>query len=149
MIGRRERVTVWDAIRCSETPITKELAPTTGRPGDDGSHRGLDRLRPARCDRRCVACPNRPVWCLQADGSAMSTISALWTHAREDLDITTVIYNDSAYAILRMELMRVGTEMGVLAVQARTAEEFADALRRAQAGPGPHLIEAVVPPLAP
>lgn len=121
-----------------------------------------------------VACPNRPVWCLQADGSAMYTISALWTHAREGLDITTVIYNNSAYAILRMELMQVGagtggararalfdlggptldfvalaTGMGVPAMRARTAEEFADALRRAQAEPGPHLIEAIVPPLAP
>ncbi|GAA5175585.1 acetolactate synthase large subunit [Pseudonocardia eucalypti] len=57
-----------------------------------------------------VAAPDRPVWCLQADGSAMYTISALWTHARESLDITTVIYNNSAYAILRMELERVGAE---------------------------------------
>jgi acetolactate synthase-1/2/3 large subunit len=40
----------------------------------------------------------------------MYTISALWTHARENLDITTVIYNNSAYAILRMELQRVGAE---------------------------------------
>ncbi|MHA6794643.1 acetolactate synthase large subunit [Pseudonocardia bannensis] len=121
-----------------------------------------------------VACPDRPVWCLQADGSAMYTISALWTHAREGLDITTVIYNNSAYAILRMELMQVGASesgeraralfdlggprldfvqiasgMGVPAVRASTAEELADALRRAQAEPGPHLIEAIVPSLVP
>ena len=42
-----------------------------------------------------VACPDRPVWCLQADGSAMYTISALWTHAREGLDVTTVVYNNA------------------------------------------------------
>ncbi|MFC4947835.1 acetolactate synthase large subunit [Pseudonocardia sp. GCM10023141] len=125
-----------------------------------------------------VACPDRPVWCLQADGSAMYTISALWTHARENLDITTVLYNNSAYAILRLELLQVGaagfvtndgkaaralldlggpqldfvsiaTGMGVPAVRVDTAEAFADALRTAAAEPGPHLIEAMVPALVP
>lgn len=125
-----------------------------------------------------VACPDRPVWCLQADGSAMYTISALWTHARESLDITTVIYNNSAYAILRMELLQVGaagfvtgdgararslldlggpqldfveiaTGMGVPAVRVSTAEELVDALQRAADEPGPHLIEAMVPALVP
>jgi acetolactate synthase-1/2/3 large subunit len=121
-----------------------------------------------------VACPDRPVWCLQADGSAMYTISALWTQAREGLDVTTVLYNNSAYAILRMELAQVGAAgdgeraralfdlggprldftalaqgMGVPASRASTADELADALRRAQAEPGPHLVEAVLPPLAP
>lgn len=121
-----------------------------------------------------VACPNRPVWCLQADGSAMYTISALWTHAREKLDITTIIYNNSAYAILRMELLQVGagaggeraralfdlggpaldfvalaTGMGVPAERVTSAETFAAALRRAQSEAGPHLIEAMVPPLVP
>jgi acetolactate synthase-1/2/3 large subunit len=119
-----------------------------------------------------VACPDRPVWCLQADGSAMYTISALWTHAREGLDITTVIYHNSAYAILRMELAAVGAGaggaasaglfdlgrpeldftalargMGVPAVRVRTADELVDALRRAGAEPGPHLVEAMVPAL--
>jgi acetolactate synthase-1/2/3 large subunit len=125
-----------------------------------------------------VAAPRRPVLCLQADGSAMYTISALWTHARENLDVTTVIYNNSAYAILRMELQRVGAEatgadgspgpkasalldlsspdldfvalatgMGVPATRATTAEELHAALARAFAEPGPHLIDAVVPPL--
>ncbi|GAA4678623.1 acetolactate synthase large subunit [Pseudonocardia yuanmonensis] len=122
-----------------------------------------------------VACPDRPVWCLQADGSAMYTISALWTHARENLDVTTVIYDNGAYAILRGELLGVGaslpadsparslldlgaprldfvalaTGMGVPAVRAATAEELADALRRAAAEPGPHLVAAQVPPLVP
>ncbi|MGQ0573318.1 MAG: acetolactate synthase large subunit [Pseudonocardia sp.] len=121
-----------------------------------------------------VACPDRPVWCLQADGSAMYTISALWTHARENLDVTTVVYSNSAYAILRMELLQVGagaggdraralfdlggpaldfvalaTGMGVPAERVTTAEGLAAALRRAQAEPGPHLVEAVVPPLVP
>jgi acetolactate synthase I/II/III large subunit len=47
------------------------------------------------------------VLCLQSDSSAMYTISALWTQARENLDITTVIYNNGAYDVVRMELLRV------------------------------------------
>ncbi|MCW2651199.1 MAG: acetolactate synthase large subunit [Mycobacterium sp.] len=57
-----------------------------------------------------VAAPERPVLCLQADGSAMYTLSALWTQARENLDVTTVVYNNGAYDILRLELQRVGAE---------------------------------------
>jgi acetolactate synthase-1/2/3 large subunit len=116
------------------------------------------------------------VWCLQADGSAMYTISALWTHAREGLDITTVVYNNAAYAILRGELQAVGasgfvtgdgarartlldiggprldfvalaTGMGVPSERVHTAEGMAAALRRASAQPGPHLVEAMVPPV--
>jgi acetolactate synthase-1/2/3 large subunit len=123
-----------------------------------------------------VACPDRPVWCLQADGSAMYTISALWTHAREGLDVTTLVYHNSAYAILRMELLQTGAAarlagdgararalfdlgdpdldfvalaagMGVPGERVTTAEELVAALRRATAEPGPHLVEAMVPPL--
>jgi acetolactate synthase-1/2/3 large subunit len=119
-----------------------------------------------------VACPDRPVICLEADGSAMYTLSALWTQAREGLDVTTVVLSNNAYAILRMELQRVGAEpggrkaadlldlsrpnldfvtmatgMGVQASRARTAEELAAQFEKAIAEPGPHLIEAVVPPL--
>ena len=57
-----------------------------------------------------VAAPDRPVLCLESDGSAMYTISGLWTQARENLDITTVIYDNNAYDILRIELQRVGAE---------------------------------------
>jgi len=121
-----------------------------------------------------MAEPDRPVLCLESDGSAMYTISALWTHARERLDITTVVYANHAYDILRIELQRVGAAapdqppgpkaeslldltsptmdfvqiaegMGVPARSAATAEEFADALRWAFGEPGPHLIEAVMP----
>jgi acetolactate synthase-1/2/3 large subunit len=55
-----------------------------------------------------IACPDRPVLCLESDGSAMYTISALWTQAREQLDITTVVYANRSYDILRIELARVG-----------------------------------------
>lgn len=117
-----------------------------------------------------IACPDRPVLCLEADGSAMYTLSALWTHARENLNITTVVLSNRAYAILRMELQRVGAEatgpkaaelldlsrpeldfvslaggMGVPATRATTAEELAKQLSASMAEPGPHLIEAMVP----
>ncbi len=118
-----------------------------------------------------VAAPDRPVLCLESDGSAMYTISGLWTQARENLNVTTVLYDNSAYDILRIELQRVGAGsapgpkaldlldlsrptmdfvkiaegMGVPARRVCTAEELADALRAAFAEPGPHLIDAVVP----
>ncbi|HVV13855.1 acetolactate synthase large subunit [Amycolatopsis sp.] len=119
-----------------------------------------------------VAAPDRPVIALQSDGSALYTISALWTQARENLDVTTVLLNNRAYAILRMELQRVGAEaggpkanglldlsrpdmdfvqiaqgMGVPATRATTAEELAEQFRAALAEPGPHLIDAAVPSL--
>ena len=109
---------------------------------------------------------------LEADGSAMYTISALWTQAREGLDVTTVIFNNRSYAILGMELGRVGavaggeasrslldlsrpdldfvalaTGMGVPASRATTAPDFAAQFQRALAEPGPHLIEVVIPPI--
>jgi acetolactate synthase-1/2/3 large subunit len=120
-----------------------------------------------------IAAADRPVLCLESDGSAMYTISGLWTQARENLDVTTVIYNNRAYDILRLELQRVGAEdtpgpralelldltdpamdfvriaegMGVPGRRVTTAEEFADALRASLAEPGPHLIDAMVPSL--
>jgi len=45
---------------------------------------------------------------VQSDGSAMYTISGLWAQARENLNVTTVVYNNGAYDILRIELQRVG-----------------------------------------
>jgi len=118
-----------------------------------------------------VAAPDRPVVCLQSDGSAMYTISALWTMAREGLNVTTVVLANRAYAILRLELQRVGTAsagpkalelldlsnpdmdfvamargMGVPASTATTAEELADQFSKALKEPGPYLIEAIVPP---
>ena len=41
---------------------------------------------------------------VQADGSGLYTLQALWTQAREQLDVTTVIINNAAYAILRVEM---------------------------------------------
>jgi acetolactate synthase-1/2/3 large subunit len=119
-----------------------------------------------------IAEPHRPVIALQADGSALYTISALWTMARERLDITVVILNNHAYAILQQELKRVGASaagpkaqslldlsnpdidfvaiaegFGVPATRATTAEELAAQFSAAVGEPGPHMIDAAVPPL--
>jgi len=59
-----------------------------------------------------VAAPDRPVLCVQADGSAMYTLQALWTQAREGLHVTTVVLANRSYAILNMELQRVGADAG-------------------------------------
>ena len=38
----------------------------------------------------------------------MYTLQALWTQARESLDVTTLIFANRSYAILNIELARVG-----------------------------------------
>jgi acetolactate synthase-1/2/3 large subunit len=116
-----------------------------------------------------VACPDRKVIALQADGGGMYTVQALWTMAREQLDVTTIILNNGSYAILNIELMRVGVQnpgpkalsmldlknpainwsqmaegMGVPAVRVDTAEAFDQALKDALATKGPRLIEALI-----
>lgn len=116
-----------------------------------------------------VACPDRKTVCLHGDGGAMYTLQSLWTQAREKLDVTTVIFANRSYAILNVELMRVGAEnpgpkalsmldlhnpeldwvqlgqgMGVESMRAETAEEFAEQFARCMREKGPHLIEAVV-----
>jgi acetolactate synthase-1/2/3 large subunit len=115
-----------------------------------------------------VACPDRKVVALEADGSGMYTLQALWTMAREGLDVTTVVVANRSYAILNMELNRVGATagpkaramldlhrpdldfvalaagLGVPATRAETAAELTDQLGRALATPGPTLVEAVV-----
>ena len=57
-----------------------------------------------------VACPDRKVVCLEGDGSGMYTLQALWTQARESLDVTTLIFANRSYAILNIELARVGAQ---------------------------------------
>jgi acetolactate synthase-1/2/3 large subunit len=119
-----------------------------------------------------VASPGRRVVALEADGSAMYTLQAWWTMARESLDVTTVLLNNHSYAVLNMELDRVGAEvpgplardmldlgrpdidfvqlatgMGLYAARAETAEEFSDQLAKALATPGPSVIEAIIPSL--
>ena len=116
-----------------------------------------------------IACPDRKVICMSGDGGAMYTVQALWTMARENLDVVTVIYNNSSYAILNIEFMRTGAGMpgkkaasmlsleqpelnwvslaegmGVPAVAVDTAESFHAEFEQAMAQPGPRLIEATM-----
>jgi acetolactate synthase-1/2/3 large subunit len=116
-----------------------------------------------------IACPDRKVIALQADGSAMYTVQALWSMARENTDVTVVIMNNRSYAILNIELARVGAGqptpktlsmldlsrpdinwvdiaqgMGVPATKATSAEEFHQQFADAMKTRGPQLIEAMV-----
>ena len=112
-----------------------------------------------------IAAPGRRVVSLQADGSAMYTLQALWTQAREKLPITTVLLSNRKYQILLGELTNVGANpgrvaldmmdlgnpdlewtklaqgMGVEAARATTGAEFADLFTQANKAKGPFLIE--------
>jgi acetolactate synthase I/II/III large subunit len=116
-----------------------------------------------------IACPNRKVVCLHGDGGAMYTLQALWTQVRESLDVTTVIFANRSYAILNIELARVGAGvagpkafsmldlhnpeldwvklafgMGVEASRATSVEEFASQFESAMKHPGPRLVEVIL-----
>ncbi|WP_136635710.1 acetolactate synthase large subunit [Pseudooceanicola onchidii] len=116
-----------------------------------------------------LACPDRKVVNLQADGSAMYTNQALWTMARENLDVCVVIFSNRKYQILLGELKGVGAGepgknasrmlnldepaldwvkiaegMGVEAARADTAEGFTQLFDRATKTKGPFLIEALI-----
>jgi acetolactate synthase-1/2/3 large subunit len=118
-----------------------------------------------------IACPGRRVIAFQADGSGLYTLQALWTMAREGLDVTVVVCANRVYRILQVELARAGvaepgpaarslTQLGppvvdwVAAARAfgvpgwrvTTADALADALRASLAEPGPSLVEVVLGP---
>ena len=113
-----------------------------------------------------IACPDRRVLCLTADGSAMYTAQALWTMAREKLKITTVVFANRAYAVLRWEFSGLGVGapgpraadlfdlgrptldwvqlakgMGVPASRVESLDAFAKAVREGFESDGPTLIE--------
>jgi acetolactate synthase-1/2/3 large subunit len=113
-----------------------------------------------------VACPARRVLCLTADGSGMYTVQALWTMAREGLNITTVVLANRAYAVLQREFLSLGIGspgpraanlfdigrpvldwvhlakgMGVPGSRVTSLDEFGRALRKGFASDGPTLIE--------
>ncbi len=115
-----------------------------------------------------MAAPTRKTIALQADGSALYTIQALWTMAREGANVVTVLLNNRSYAILRAELERTGATagasacdmldlsrpdidfvrlaggFGVDAATATTAEELVMALRHGLAHDGPYLVDAIL-----
>jgi acetolactate synthase-1/2/3 large subunit len=116
-----------------------------------------------------VACPERKVICLEGDGSGMYTLQALWTQAREGLDVTTLLFSNRSYAILKGELANVGAgnpgrkalgmldlghpdldwvglarAMGVPGARVTTMEALNDRLADGLATPGPYLVEVVL-----
>ena len=115
-----------------------------------------------------VASPGRKVICLQADGAGMYSLQALWTQAREKLDVVNVVFANRRYAILQGELAAVGAEpgpasnelfdlarpeirwtklaegLGVEAARVETLEGFADVFTSACARRGPFLIEFLI-----
>jgi len=116
-----------------------------------------------------IACPDRKVIALEGDGSAMYTLQALWTMAREALNVTIVVLANRSYAILRGEFTNVGAGApgqkaidmmsldhpnldwlalarghGIEAGRAEDLEQFAHQFRRALAVQGPYLIELVI-----
>jgi acetolactate synthase-1/2/3 large subunit len=113
-----------------------------------------------------VACPDRKVVCLEGDGSGMYTLQALWTQAREGLDVTTLVFSNRTYAILKGELANVGAgnpgrkaldmldlgnpdldwvglakAMGVPGAKVTNMEEFNRHCAEGLATPGPYLVE--------
>ena len=116
-----------------------------------------------------VAAPDRKVLSLNGDGAAMYTIQSLWTMARENLDVTVVVFANYTYRILNIEMQRTGAGaagpqaakllelgdpkidfvsmakgMGLPAVRCDTAEAFGKAFAGAMAQRGPMFIEAVI-----
>jgi acetolactate synthase-1/2/3 large subunit len=117
-----------------------------------------------------VACPDRKVVNLQADGSAAYTLQGLWSQAREQTNVTTILYNNRSYRILQIEYGRTGSGqqpgpaaqsvmslrkpdidwvsvaqgLGVQAARATTLSDFNRLLAAFIADPGPNLIEAMV-----
>jgi acetolactate synthase-1/2/3 large subunit len=116
-----------------------------------------------------IACPERKVIALIGDGSAMYTMQSLWTMARENLDVTVLIFANGSYNILRGELTNVGVQnpgpravdmlsldrpdlnwvamakgMGVEGQRANTAEDLVKALDAGLHSEGPYLIEVAL-----
>jgi acetolactate synthase I/II/III large subunit len=113
-----------------------------------------------------IACPDRRVLCLSADGSGMYTPQALWTMAREGLNVTAVVFANRSYAVLKREFSYLGVGeageranamfeigrpdldwtllakgMGVHGTRVDSLDAFGKALRAGFEGEGPTVIE--------
>jgi len=144
------------------------MAATAGAPAHDwlGNPGGSIGIALPLAVGAAVACPDRPVVCLTADGSGMYTVQGLWTMAREGLKVVTVVFANRSYAVLQREFssLGVGTPgpraaalfdigrptldwvhlakgMGVPAARVTTLDTFAKALKEGFESRGPSLIE--------
>jgi acetolactate synthase-1/2/3 large subunit len=113
-----------------------------------------------------LACPDRRVFCMVGDGSAMYTIQSLWTQARESLNVTTIIFANNSYQILkteyanmgfgkpgpkasamididkpRIDWVAMGKSMGCPSVRVDNAGDFYHSMVKSSEEPGPMLIE--------
>jgi acetolactate synthase-1/2/3 large subunit len=159
-----------DAIVVDESMTSGRglMAATRGAPPHDwlGNTGGSIGIALPLAVGAAIACPKRKVLCLTADGSAMYTLQALWTMAREKLDVTTVVFANRSYAVLKREFSYLGVGepgtraldmfeigrpdlswaqlakgMGVPASRATSLEEFGKAVKAGLEGEGPSLIE--------
>ena len=163
-----------NAIVCNESVTSgfKVMPPTvTARPHDvlAGTGGAIGLCLPCATGA-AIACPDRKVIALTGDGSAMYTLQSLWTMARENLDITVIVFANRGYQILRNELANVGVERfgqnaqamfdvenpmldwvalarghGVPGTRADDMDGFVKALSAGLASGGPSLIEVVCP----
>jgi acetolactate synthase-1/2/3 large subunit len=144
------------------------MAATKGAPPHDwlGNTGGAIGIALPMAVGAAVACPDRQVLCLTADGSGMYTLQALWTMAREGLRVTTVVFANRDYAVLKREFSYLGignpgtraldmfeigrpdldwvhlaNGMGVPGTRVTSLGEFAKALQTGFASQGPMLIE--------
>jgi acetolactate synthase-1/2/3 large subunit len=144
------------------------MAATKGAPPHDwlGNTGGSIGIAMPLAVGAAVACPSRKVLCLTADGSGMYTLQALWTMAREGLDVTTVVFANRDYAVLKREFSYLGVGqpgpralgmfeigrpdldwvqlakgMGVPGTRVNSLAGFAKALRDGFESAGPSLIE--------
>ncbi len=116
-----------------------------------------------------IAAPDRCVIALEGDGSAMYTLQALWTMAREGLNVKVLVFANRRYQILQGELANVGAGTpgrkaedmlglhrpaldwvalarghGVEAARVEDLDALARSLRAAIGTPGPFLIEVAL-----
>ena len=144
------------------------MAATAGAPPHDwlGNTGGSIGIALPQAVGAAVACPDRRVLCLTADGSGMYTLQALWTMAREDLKVTTVVFANRTYAVLQREFLGMGVGapgpraaalfdighptldwvhlakgMGVPGSRVTSLDEFAKRMRESFESDGPTLIE--------
>jgi acetolactate synthase-1/2/3 large subunit len=144
------------------------MAATKGAPPHDwlGNTGGSIGIALPLAAGAAIACPDRTVLCLTADGSGMYTLQALWTMAREGLNVTTVVFANRSYAVLKREFSYLGVGepgprasemfeigrpdldwvhlakgMGVPGTRVTSLSEFAKALRAGFASQGPTLVE--------
>jgi len=144
------------------------MAATAGAPPHDwlGNTGGSIGIALPLAVGAAVACPSRKVLCLTADGSAMYTLQALWTMAREALNVTTVVFANRDYAVLKREFSYLGVGnpgtraldmfeigrpdldwvqlakgMGVPGTRVNSLDAFGKALQAGLKGEGPTLIE--------